>query len=106
MKRIQQPWLNNDFIFRNSKISTELDEMMEAAREYLNKIVNHNKKLHIESNGAIGDDRVIDLLLDPKYEFSNQEIFDEMIIFALTVRILSKYNLKILILTSKTISVI
>ncbi|CAG9810053.1 unnamed protein product [Chironomus riparius] len=84
MKRIQQPWLNTEFIFRRSKLSTELDEMMDVAKEYLDRIVNHNKKLHMESNGSIKDDRVIDLLLDPDNEFSDQEILDELVIFALT----------------------
>lgn len=96
MKRIQQPWLNNEFLFRRSNLSTQLDELMEVAKDYLDRIVNHNKKLVIESNGANRDDRVIDLLLDPINEFSDQEILDELVIFALTVRnILKIWNFKL-----------
>ena len=87
MKRIQQPWLNNNFLFRQSNLSTQLDEMLEVAMDYLNRIVNHNKMLHIKSNGSVKDDRVIDLLLDPNNEFSDQEVLDEMVIFALTVSV-------------------
>jgi len=87
MKRIQQPWLNNEFILRRSKLSREVDEMMEVAKDFVNRAVNHHKELYIESNGAIQDDKVIDLLLDPENEFSDQEVFDEMVIFSLTVKI-------------------
>jgi len=89
MKRIQQPWLNNEFIFRNSKISKEYDYMMILVKDYVNKVVNYNKKLTIETNGANKVDKVIDLLLDSKYDFTDREILDEMIVFALTVRTLT-----------------
>lgn len=84
MKRIQQPWLNNEFIFRNSKISKEFDYMMVLVQEYVSKVVNYNNQLTIETNGANKVDKVIDLLLDPKHDFTDQEILDEMIVFALT----------------------
>ena len=89
MKRIQQPWLNNEFIFRNSKISKEFDYMMVLVQEYVSKVVNYNKQLTIETNGANKVDKVIDLLLDPKHDFTDREVLDEMIVFALTVRILT-----------------
>ena len=85
MKRIQQPWLNSEFIFRKSKISKEFDRMMILVNDYVSKTVNYNKQLTIETNGANKVDKVIDLLLDPKYNFSEQEIYEELILTTMAV---------------------
>lgn len=85
MQRIQQPWLRSDFLFKQTKISKQLDGLLVRVEEYIHKVVDYNKKLTVEMNGANRCDKVIDLLLDGKNNFTDKEIRDEMIIFALTV---------------------
>lgn len=85
MERVQQPWLNNDFIFSLTKLSRRLYVVLSKTQVHLDKIAACNKKSSLENIQT--NDSVIDLLMDEKNKFTEREIRDEALMFIIAVSI-------------------
>lgn len=86
MERVVKPWFYfmPDFVFNMTKLGRNLQNVVAYGAQYRRKASEIYDELVVKDYEAIKN-RVVDVLLDPKNDFSEIEIRDEFIIFVLGV---------------------
>lgn len=99
MRRIFQIWNNYEPIYKHvcTKLYNEVFGIIEVFRNAADEVICENKKMNLKSEDEITESdeernsrkTIIDSLLDPKNNFSQGEISDEIITFIIAVSILN-----------------
>ncbi|KAG5666300.1 hypothetical protein PVAND_017851 [Polypedilum vanderplanki] len=78
LRRIMQPWMSFEFLFKISQLSKDVKRIFGPIYSAVDKILEQNEHLRIESDDKKGI--FIKQLLNLKNEFSEEEIRDEIFI--------------------------